>query len=54
MPVTTGQSDQMSQALKDGGFKFVGSTICYAFMQAAGLVNDHIVTCFRHRELGGA
>lgn len=54
IPVTTGQSDQMSQALKDHGFKFVGSTICYAFMQAAGLVNDHIATCFRHSELGGA
>jgi DNA-3-methyladenine glycosylase I len=53
VPVTTSQSDQMSQALKDNGFKFVGSTICYAFMQAAGLVNDHLVTCFRHRELGG-
>jgi DNA-3-methyladenine glycosylase I len=54
VPVTTSQSDQMSQALKDNGFKFVGSTICYAFMQAAGLVNDHIVSCFRHRELGGS
>lgn len=54
VPVTTIESDQMSQALKDRGFKFVGSTICYAFMQAAGFVNDHIVTCFRHRELGGS
>ena len=53
VPVTTSQSDQMSQALKANGFKFVGSTICYAFMQAAGLVNDHIVPCFRYRELGG-
>ena len=54
MPVMTSQSEQMSKALKDNGFKFVGSTICYAFMQAAGLVNDHLVTCFRHRELGGS
>jgi DNA-3-methyladenine glycosylase I len=54
IPVTTAQSNEMSQVLKDRGFKFVGSTICYAFMQAAGLVNDHIVTCFRHHELGGA
>lgn len=54
LPVTTNQSDEMSQALKDHGFKFVGSTICYAFMQAAGLVNDHIVTCFRHGEVGGS
>ena len=54
MPTKTSQSDKMSQALKDRGFTFVGSTICYAFMQAAGLVNDHVVSCFRHRELGGA
>ncbi len=53
IPTKTSQSDEMSLALKDRGFKFVGSTICYAFMQATGLVNDHIVTCFRHRELGG-
>jgi len=38
----------MSAALKAEGFKFVGSTICYAFMQAAGMVNDHLVNCFRH------
>jgi DNA-3-methyladenine glycosylase I len=43
----------MSKALKERGFKFVGSTICYAFMQAAGMVNDHIVSCFRYKELGG-
>ena len=54
MPAKTNQSDRMSQALKDLGFKFVGSTICYAFMQAAGLVNDHVVSCFRHSELGGS
>jgi len=42
----------MSKALKARGFKFVGPTICYAFMQAVGMVNDHAVTCFRHREVG--
>ena len=41
----------MSSDLKKRGFKFVGSTICYAFMQAVGMVNDHLVTCFRYREL---
>jgi DNA-3-methyladenine glycosylase I len=50
---TESESDRMSKALRGRGFKFVGSTICYAFMQAAGLVNDHIVSCFRYRELGG-
>lgn len=45
VPVTTVQSDAMSQALKAHGFKFVGSTICYAFMQAVGMVNDHTVDC---------
>ncbi len=53
LPASTKQSDQMSKALKERGFKFVGSTICYAYMQAAGMVNDHIVKCFRHKELGG-
>lgn len=48
LPATSNQSDRMSKALKQRGFRFVGSTICYAFMQAAGLVNDHLVTCFRH------
>ncbi|HMD14436.1 MAG TPA: DNA-3-methyladenine glycosylase I [Bacteroidota bacterium] len=48
---TTEQSDAMSKDLKQRGFKFVGSTICYAFMQACGLVNDHLVVCFRHKEL---
>lgn len=47
VPATTERSDAMSKALKKLGFKFVGSTICYAFMQAAGLVNDHTVDCFR-------
>lgn len=53
LPARTKQSDAMSAALKQCGFKFVGSTICYAFMQAAGMVNDHIVSCFRYKELGG-
>ena len=48
VPARTPQSDRMSAALKARGFKFVGSTICYAFMQAAGMVNDHLVDCFRH------
>lgn len=51
IPAKTKQSDAMSAALKERGFKFVGSTICYAYMQAAGLVNDHVVSCFRHDEL---
>lgn len=48
IPVATKESDAMSKDLIERGFKFVGSTICYAFMQAAGLVNDHEVTCFRY------
>jgi DNA-3-methyladenine glycosylase I len=51
LPATTPEAEAMSEALKARGFKFVGPTICYAFMQAAGLVNDHVVGCFRHREL---
>ena len=51
VPATTDISDAMSKDLKKRGFTFVGSTICYAFMQAAGLVNDHTVDCFRHSEL---
>ena len=51
IPVTSPESDAMSKALKKRGFRFVGSTICYAFMQAAGMVNDHLVDCFRHPEL---
>jgi DNA-3-methyladenine glycosylase I len=51
IPARTRESDAMSEALKDRGFKFVGSTICYAFMQAAGMVNDHNVNCFRHSQL---
>lgn len=51
VPARTDQSDAMSKELKTRGFAFVGSTICYAYMQAAGLVNDHLVTCFRHAEV---
>jgi len=51
IPATTAESDAMSRDLKKRGFKFVGSTICYAFMQAVGMVNDHLVDCFRHREV---
>jgi DNA-3-methyladenine glycosylase I len=51
VPASTIESDRMSKELKKRGFKFVGSTICYAFMQAAGMVNDHLVTCYRHREI---
>jgi DNA-3-methyladenine glycosylase I len=54
VPATTALSDQMSKALAKRGFRFVGSTICYAFMQATGMVNDHLVTCFRHKESGHA
>lgn len=49
MPANTNVSDAMSKDLKKRGFKFVGSTICYAFMQAAGLVNDHATYCFRYK-----
>jgi DNA-3-methyladenine glycosylase I len=48
VPATTPVSDAMSKALRKAGFRFVGPTICYAFMQASGMVNDHLVTCFRH------
>jgi len=48
IPARTAESDAMSRDLKKRGFKFVGSTICYAFMQATGMVNDHLVTCPRH------
>jgi DNA-3-methyladenine glycosylase I len=48
VPASTPGSDALSSALKRRGFRFVGSTICYAFMQATGMVNDHLVTCFRH------
>lgn len=51
VPATSPESDAMSKALKAHGLKFVGSTICYAYMQAAGMVNDHITTCFRHAQV---
>ncbi len=51
VPARTAESDAMSKDLKRRGFRFVGSTICYAFMQATGMVNDHLVDCFRHAEL---
>lgn len=53
IPATTPESDAMSADLRRRGFRFVGSTICYAFMQATGMVNDHVVDCFRHRALSG-
>ena len=53
LPAETAESKAMSKDLKRRGFGFVGPTVCYAFMQAAGLVNDHVVSCFRYRELGG-
>src|ERR1700728_4009952 len=53
-PARTIESDAMSKDLKKRGFNFVGSTICYAFMQAVGMVNDHTVQCFRYREVGSA
>jgi DNA-3-methyladenine glycosylase I len=51
LPASTPLSDSVSRSLKQAGFSFVGSTICYAFLQAGGIVNDHLVYCFRHREL---
>ncbi|HVC60279.1 MAG TPA: DNA-3-methyladenine glycosylase I [Acetobacteraceae bacterium] len=48
VPATTPRSDRMSEVLREDGFTFVGSTICYAFMQASGMVNDHLIACFRH------
>ena len=51
LPATSKESDAMSKDLKKRGFKFVGSTICYAYMQAAGMVNDHVVSCFRYKKL---
>ena len=53
VPARTAQSDALSRDLLGRGFKFVGSTICYAFMQATGMVNDHVVPCPRHAELSG-
>jgi DNA-3-methyladenine glycosylase I len=51
VPARTVESDVMSKDLKKLGFRFVGSTICYAFMQATGMVNDHVLSCFRYQEL---
>lgn len=51
IPATTAESDAMSRDLKKRGFKFVGPTICYAFMQAVGMVNDHGIDCFRHKNV---
>jgi DNA-3-methyladenine glycosylase I len=51
LPAETAESKSMSKDLKARGFRFVGPTICYAFMQAVGLVNDHVTSCFRHREV---
>jgi DNA-3-methyladenine glycosylase I len=53
VPARTVESDTMSKNLRKRGFTFVGSTICYAFMQAVGMVNDHLVSCFRHAEVNG-
>jgi DNA-3-methyladenine glycosylase I len=50
LPASTAHSDALSKALKEAGFTFVGTTICYAFMQAVGMVDDHLLTCFRHRK----
>ena len=52
IPATSGESDAMSADMKKRGFRFVGSTICYAHMQATGMVNDHLVSCFRYGQLG--
>jgi DNA-3-methyladenine glycosylase I len=54
LPASTPESDAMSRDMKKRGFRFVGSTICYAFMQATGMVNDHLVSCFRHSACGRA
>jgi len=52
VPARTPESDTLSRDLLGRGFKFVGSTICYAFMQAVGMVNDHTIDCFRYRHVG--
>jgi DNA-3-methyladenine glycosylase I len=53
VPATTAVSDAMSKALRKRGFRFVGSTICYALMQATGMINDHVLDCFRHAACAG-
>ncbi len=54
VPASTAVSDRMSKELKKRGFRFVGPTICYAYMQACGLVNDHLVSCFRDQHCASA
>jgi DNA-3-methyladenine glycosylase I len=54
VPASTALSDRMSKALKQRGFRFVGTTICYSLLQATGMINDHLVACFRHEACGGA
>jgi len=54
VPASTPESEAMSRDLRRRGFRFVGPTMCYTFMQAVGMVNDHLISCFRYRELGGA
>jgi DNA-3-methyladenine glycosylase I len=54
VPAKTELSDRMSKALAKRGFRFVGSTICYAYMQATGMVNDHLVSCLRYKQSGHA
>ncbi|MCJ7685992.1 MAG: DNA-3-methyladenine glycosylase I, partial [Desulfobacteraceae bacterium] len=51
IPTATPESDRMSKELKRRGYKFVGPTICYAFMQAVGMVNDHVIDCFRYESI---
>jgi DNA-3-methyladenine glycosylase I len=53
VPASTAESDALSKDLRKRGFRFVGSTICYALMQAVGMVNDHLVSCYRHAEITG-
>jgi DNA-3-methyladenine glycosylase I len=53
VPARTAESDALSKDLVRRGFRFVGSTICYAFMQGVGMVNDHTIDCFRYREVSG-
>ncbi|MEZ0576133.1 DNA-3-methyladenine glycosylase I [Halodesulfovibrio aestuarii] len=54
IPASSPESDVMSKSLKKKGFKFVGPTICYAYMQAVGMVNDHVISCFRYSEVTGS
>jgi DNA-3-methyladenine glycosylase I len=54
VPAATAESQALSKALRERGFRFVGPTVCYAFMQAVGMVNDHVVACFRHAELSSS